>query len=165
MGCRAGIRATRVAFRLENRVPPPIIGACIAALMYGAAQLFPDLDFEMPWRLAVCALLFVFGAGLDMAGLVHFLKARTTVNPLDPAAATKLVTGGLYRFTRNPMYLGFALLLLAWGIFLANVAALLGVPAFVLYMNRFQIAPEERALEARFGAEYSRYCARVRRWI
>ena len=63
------------------------------------------------------------------------------------------------------MYLGFALLLLAWGLFLENLAALLGVAAFVLYMNRFQIAPEERALEARFGAEYSRYCARVRRWI
>jgi protein-S-isoprenylcysteine O-methyltransferase Ste14 len=154
-----------MAFRLENRVPPPIVGACIAALMYGAARLFSDLDFEMPWRLAVCALLFVVGAGLDLAGLVHFLRARTTVNPLEPAAATSLVTGGLYRFTRNPMYLGLALLLLAWGVFLANVAALLGVPAFVLYMNRFQIAPEERALEARFGAEYSRYCARVRRWI
>lgn len=154
-----------MAFRLENRVPPPIIGACIAALMYGAARLFPGLDFEMPWRLPVCALLFIAGAGLDMAGLVHFLKARTTVNPLDPAAATSLVTSGLYRFTRNPMYLGFALLLLAWAIFLENLAALLGVAAFVLYMNRFQIAPEERALEARFGAEYSRYCARVRRWI
>ena len=154
-----------MAFRLENRVPPPIIGACIAALMYGAARLFPGLDFEMPWRLPVCALLFIAGAGLDTAGLVHFLRARTTVNPLDPAAATSLITSGLYRFTRNPMYLGFALLLLAWGIFLENLAALLGVAAFVLYMNRFQIAPEERALEARFGAEYSRYCARVRRWI
>ena len=154
-----------MAFRLENRVPPPIVGACIAALMYGAARLFPGVDFEMPWRLPVCALLFIVGAGLDVAGLVHFLKARTTVNPLDPTAATRLVTGGLYRFTRNPMYLGLALLLLAWGIFLANAAALLGVPAFILYMNRFQIAPEERALEARFGAEYSRYCARVRRWI
>ena len=80
-----------------------------------AARLFPGLDFEMPWRLPVCALLFIAGAGLDMAGLVHFLKARTTVNPLDPAAATSLVTSGLYRLTRNPMYLGFALLLLAWG--------------------------------------------------
>ena len=154
-----------MAVRLENRVPPPIIGACIAALMYGVARLFPALDFEMPARLPVCALLFVIGAGLDLAGLVHFLKARTTVNPLDPAAATSLVTGGLYRFTRNPMYLGFALLLLAWGIFLANVAALIGVAAFIFYMNRFQIAPEERALEARFGAEYSRYRSRVRRWI
>jgi len=165
VGRRAGVRATRVAFRLENRVPPPIIGACIAALMYGAARLFPSLDFEMPGRLPVCALLFVLGAALDVAGLIHFLRARTTVNPLDPTTTTSLVTGGLYRFTRNPMYLGFALLLLAWGLFLANVAALLGVPAFIVYMNRFQIVPEERALEARFGDEYSRYCARVRRWI
>ncbi len=154
-----------MALRLEHRVPPPIIGACIAALMYGAARLFSSLDFEAPWRLPVCAVLFGVGTALDVVGLLHFLRARTTVNPLDPAATTSLVTGGLYRYTRNPMYLGFALLLLAWGLFLANVAALIGVAAFVLYMNRFQIVPEERALEARFGAEYSRYCARVRRWI
>jgi protein-S-isoprenylcysteine O-methyltransferase Ste14 len=154
-----------MAIRLENLVPPPIVAACTAALMYAAASLFPRLDFHVPWRLPICAVLFVIGASLDVAGLVHFLKAKTTINPLDPDAATALVTGGLYRITRNPMYLGLATLLLAWGIYLANVAALAVLPVFILYINRFQIAPEERALEARFGAEYSQYRARVRRWI
>ena len=165
MGSRAGIREAGVAFRLENRVPPPIVAAIVAALMYWMAWLFPLASFVVPWRLAVCALLFATGAALDIAGLVHFLRARTTVNPLDPGAASTLISSGVYRFTRNPMYLGLATLLLAWAMWLGNAAALAGLAVFVWYMNRFQIAPEERALEARFGAEYSRYRSRVRRWI
>lgn len=165
MGRRAGICKAGVAFRLENRVPPPIVAAIVAALMYWMARLFPLASFEVPGRLAVCALLFAVGAALDVTGLVHFMKARTTVNPLEPGAASTLITGGVYRFTRNPMYLGLATLLLAWGIWLGNAVALGGVAVFIAYMNRFQIAPEERALEARFGAEYSRYRSRVRRWI
>jgi protein-S-isoprenylcysteine O-methyltransferase Ste14 len=97
--------------------------------------------------------------------LAHFLRARTTINPLKPGNASALVAGGIYRFTRNPMNLGLATLLLAWTIYLGNIAALAGVLLFILYMNRFQIAPEERALQARFGAEFDAYCARVRRWI
>jgi len=154
-----------VAFRLENRVPPPIVAALIAALMYWTPALFPFASVEVPWRLEMAALLFALGAALDIAGLVHFMQAKTTVNPLDPGAASVLITGGVYRFTRNPMYLGLATLLLAWAIWLENAVALAGVALFVWAMNRFQIAPEERALEARFGAEYSRYRSRVRRWI
>ena len=107
----------------------------------------------------------MIGVVLDLVALAHFLRAKTTVNPLRPDAASALVIAGVFRFTRNPMYLGMAILLAAWAIYLANIAALAVLPLFVLYMNRFQIAPEERALEARFGAEYSRYRARVRRWL
>jgi protein-S-isoprenylcysteine O-methyltransferase Ste14 len=105
------------------------------------------------------------GASLDAIALLHFLRSRTTVNPLKPASATVLVTRSIYRLTRNPMYLGLATLLFAWAIYLGSLAALAGVPLFILYMNRFQIAPEERALEERFGAEYIAYRARVRRWL
>jgi len=152
-----------VAVQLENRIPPPIVAACIAAAMLGLAWVVPALDFPVPPVLAfpVAAV----GALLDAIALVHFLRRRTTVNPLKPESASALVTGGIYRLTRNPMYLGLATLLLAWAIYLGNLAALAGVPLFILYMNRFQIAPEERALEARFGAEYIAYRARVRRWF
>jgi protein-S-isoprenylcysteine O-methyltransferase Ste14 len=84
---------------------------------------------------------------------------------LRPGTATALVVSGVYRITRNPMYLGFLLLLLAEIVWLANPVALLGAPAFVLYLNRFQIGPEEQALHAHFGPEFSNYAARVRRWI
>lgn len=131
--------------------------------MLGLAWVAPALAFPIPPVLAfpVAAV----GVSLDAIALLHFFRRRTTVNPLKPASATALVTGGIYRFSRNPMYLGLATLLLAWAVYLGNLAALAGVALFVLYMNRFQIAPEERALEERFGAEYIAYRTRVRRWV
>jgi protein-S-isoprenylcysteine O-methyltransferase Ste14 len=150
---------------LENRVPPPIVAACIAALMYAVARVLPFLHVETSLTTPVALIVAAAGASLDLAGLAHFLRARTTFNPLKPDKASALVTGGLYRFTRNPMYLGLAMVLLGWAVYLANIAALAGPPLFILYMNRFQIAPEERALHALFGDEFAAYCRRVRRWI
>jgi protein-S-isoprenylcysteine O-methyltransferase Ste14 len=80
-------------------------------------------------------------------------------------AASALVTGSIYRLTRNPMYLGFALVLFGWALHLAHPVALLGVPACVLWIDRMQIPREERALATLFGEEFARYCARVRRWL
>jgi protein-S-isoprenylcysteine O-methyltransferase Ste14 len=87
------------------------------------------------------------------------------MNPIKPSAASSLVTGGVFRFTRNPMYLSLLLYLLAWAAYLSNWLALLFVPVFVLYINELQIKPEERALSALFGAEYASYKGRVRRWL
>lgn len=154
-----------MALRLEHRIPPPIVGACIAALMLGAAWLVPALTFPLPLRVPIVVVLFCIGVALDLIALGYFLRARTTINPLQPGKASALVASGLYRFTRNPMYLGMATLLLAWAVYLSNGAAFLGLPLFVAYMNRFQIAPEERALRARFGEEFEAYCRRARRWL
>jgi protein-S-isoprenylcysteine O-methyltransferase Ste14 len=133
--------------------------------MLAAAWAVPLLQADIPFAKPVAWLVAAAGASLDLAGLAHFLRARTTINPLKPANASALVTRGIYRFTRNPMYLGLAMLLLAWALYLSNVAALAVLPLFILYINRFQIAPEERALAARFGAEFADYRARVRRWL
>jgi protein-S-isoprenylcysteine O-methyltransferase Ste14 len=100
-----------------------------------------------------------------LAALVGFLRAKTTVNPIKPASTSSLVLTGPYRFSRNPMYLGQLLLLLGWATFLANGVAYLFAPVFVLYINRFQIVPEERSLCAKFGAEFLAYKARVGRWL
>ena len=154
-----------MALRLEHRVPPPIVAACTAGLMYAAALALPVLAFDLPYRLVPVMALVAVGIAIDIAGIVHFWRARTTVNPLTPQRASALVTGGIYRWTRNPMYLGMAALLLAWGLWLANAGALAVISLFIAYLNRFQIAPEERALRARFGDEYTAYRARVRRWI
>ena len=94
-----------------------------------------------------------------------FRRAGTTVNPLQPENSSALVVGGIYRYTRNPMYLALLMLLFAWGIVLSNPYSMLAAWAFVPYMNRFQIRPEERAMTQRFGEEFLRYAARVRRWI
>ena len=116
-------------------------------------------------RLAVSIALLVLGVAVSAAGVLSFRRARTTLNPTKPEEASSLVRTGIYRITRNPMYLGLVLVLVGWATFLSSAWALLGVASFVLYMSRFQIAPEERALSALFAGEYASYKASVRRWL
>lgn len=134
--------------------------------MYGIARITPAIEIGESLRVAGAIVLLLAGAGIAAAGGIAFRRAQTTVNPLTPEKASALVSGGIYRLTRNPMYLGFALFLLAWALYLASpVALLVGPSCFVLYLNRFQIAPEERALEKLFGEEFASYRQQVRRWL
>jgi protein-S-isoprenylcysteine O-methyltransferase Ste14 len=137
----------------------------VAALMLGAAWAMPMLEVEFRWATHTAILVAAAGAAIALAGVIQFARARTTVNPLQPDAASSLVSGGVYRWTRNPMYLGMALVLLAWAIYLSSIAALAVLPLFIVFITRFQIAPEERALEARFGVQFERYRKAVRRWL
>lgn len=116
-------------------------------------------------RHGLAVALGLIGLALDMSGLVAFLRRHTTINPLRPAKTSALVTGGVYRFTRNPMYLGLACLLTAWALWLGAWQSFAGPLVFVAYITRFQIRPEERALSRLFGVAYSDYIARVRRWL
>lgn len=150
---------------LDHRIPPPVVGAIVAAAMWGAASIGPAFAIPPVARYVAIALLVVAGIAFDVSGIVGFRAARTTVNPLKPEQASTLVTGGIYRVTRNPMYVGMALLLLAWAIYLSAVLPFAGIAVFVLYLTRFQIQPEERALERRFAEQYATYAARVRRWL
>ena len=150
---------------LEHKIPPPLAATACALLMWGIAQYSPILALAAPLRWGVALLVLLTGAAFCVAGVWSFRQAHTTVNPLKPDTASSLVRTGVYRYSRNPMYVGFALLLLAWACYLAAPWALLGVLAFVLYIQRFQIAPEERALAQIFGDEFQRYRAQVRRWL
>lgn len=150
---------------LELKVPPVAVGVIAAALMWSAALATPDVGFLFPSNLLFPVGLAFIGALTCLAGVVSFRRARTTVNPMKPACTSALVVSGIYSYTRNPMYLGFLLILLAWAAALSNMLALVALPAFVLYMNRFQILPEERALASRFAQDYAEYRARVRRWL
>jgi protein-S-isoprenylcysteine O-methyltransferase Ste14 len=146
-------------------VPPPVVAAVVAAFMWGIASVAPRLRMPTTLRLVVCAALFFVGLVFSVAGVVSFRLARTTINPKKPEAASSLVSSGIYRITRNPMYVGASFGLTAWAVFLSSIWALLGLLAFVLYIGRFQIAAEERALSKLFGNEYTAYQARVRRWL
>lgn len=150
---------------LEHRIPPPIVGGIIGALMWAVAPLGPALGFSNPWRDGLALALAVAGAAIDLYCAIAFWRARTTVNPLSPARSSVLVSGGAYRFSRNPMYVGQAMVVLAWAVFLDSAWGFLGPVVFVLYLNRFQIEPEERALEEKFGDEFCAYKASVRRWL
>ena len=116
-------------------------------------------------RVGAALALVVIGLSISISGMVSFRRAKTTINPSKPSAASSLVTSGVYRYTRNPMYLGLSITLMGWAVFLSNPLALLAVPPFVLYVNRLQINPEERVLSSLFGAEYAAYTEKVRRWL
>ena len=150
---------------LELKIPPPVVAAAVAGGMYAASRLAPVLALPSAVHVTAALALACVGAAFDVAALLAFRKAQTTVNPLAPQRSTAVVTRGVYGITRNPMYLGMALILLGWAVYLASPWTLLGPVVFVTYITRFQIQPEERALAARFGAGYTAYCAQVRRWL
>jgi protein-S-isoprenylcysteine O-methyltransferase Ste14 len=133
--------------------------------MWLGARALPSLRLMFPGRVLLSMAIMISGMLIILAGLIEFRRARTTVNPLNPEAATSLVVEGVYGLTRNPMYLGMAVILIAWTVFLANPVALIAVPCFIVYMNRFQIVPEEKVLELLFKSEFKSYITRVRRWL
>lgn len=147
---------------LSLRVPPVALSVLFAAAMWFLPGLITVL---IPGAWKVVILLATVGAAFCIAGVLAFRNANTTVNPVNPEATTALVVCGVYRLTRNPMYVGFALLLLAFAVWLGKMSAVLLVPIFVVYLQRFQIQPEEEALRARFGASFETYCQQVRRWL
>lgn len=152
---------------LELKIPPLVLVALLGLAMWLASRATPAWTLALPdlVSLGLAGLLALAGIGFSLAGKIQFGRARTTVNPMKPGNSSALVTAGVYQITRNPMYVGFLLALTAWAVFLANPAALLGPVCFVPYMNRFQIEPEERALTTLFGAAYSDYLGKVRRWL
>jgi protein-S-isoprenylcysteine O-methyltransferase Ste14 len=150
---------------LENRVPPPIVGALIAIGMWMLARWLPLLQFSVPSPVLVGLVVAGVGGIISAAGAREFRRAKTTVNPLHPERASSVVTTGIFRLTRNPMYVGIAFVLLGCFLAFGGLSAAVGPPVFVWYITRFQIKPEERILEAKFGSEYAEYLARVRRWL
>lgn len=150
---------------LESRIPPPIVMAALGCAMWAVARGLSGYVFESRIAGVLALTLAVSGLVLNVHPKVAFRRVGTTVNPMAPASTTQLVSTGFYRFTRNPMYLGHGFILLGWALHLRSVPALLAVPAYMLYITRFQIRPEERALAARFQDEYAAFCRRTPRWL
>jgi protein-S-isoprenylcysteine O-methyltransferase Ste14 len=150
---------------LEHKIPPPAVTLLLAVMMWLLSESVPSLVFAIPWRTTLALLCFLTGLAIALAGLLEFLRAKTTVNPLTPEAASAIVTSGIYRYSRNPMYVGLLLALIGWAVRLSHLLAFALLPFFVLYMNRFQIEPEERALSAKFGGQFRDYARSVRRWV
>jgi len=150
---------------LELKIPPPAVGLLFAALMWLVSLSGLGLTLNLPGRLPVSVLLVSAGLGCIIAAFIEFHQAKTTINPLKPEAATTIVTSGIYRVSRNPMYLGFLFALIGWAVWLSHLLAFALLPFFILYINRFQIEPEERALSIKFGGQFREYKASVRRWL
>lgn len=150
---------------LELKIPPLLVVLIVGALMSFASHYAPQFTFHFQFQKIVAATLATAGVIIATLGFTEFRRAKTTVNPTKPESSSSLVNSGIYQHTRNPMYLGFLLALCGYSLWLGNPIAFLFLPAFVLYMNRFQIQPEERALHSIFGQRFKTYCSQTRRWI
>jgi protein-S-isoprenylcysteine O-methyltransferase Ste14 len=150
---------------LELKIPPMLLAVLLVPAMWGLSHCEPQLAVPAAARIAAALLISVAGGSFITLGMLAFRRFKTTLDPTRPGRASSFVSSGVYQFTRNPMYLGASMLLVAWAVFLAAPWAFSGPVFFCLYINRFQIEPEERILAGLFGEEYSRYLGSVRRWL
>lgn len=151
--------------QLELRIPPLLLVLIVVAAMAVLAKYWPALHFGLPFSFAIAASFILLGILVALLGVLAFRRANTTVDPRYPDKSATLVSSGIYRYSRNPMYLGFLLVLLGVACYLSNLLAFILLPLFVLYMNKFQIVPEERWMQQKFAAQFTRYQAKVRRWL
>ena len=152
--------------KLDLKVPPLLLVIIAGGLMHLSRQMLPLSRFNL-WDISVAISggVILLGVVIAILGVVEFRKANTTVDPRAPEKTSSLVVGGIYQISRNPMYLGFLFLLIGWGIYLEHALSFIFVLLFILYMNRFQIIPEERIMQSKYGLEYTAYKANVRRWL
>ena len=150
---------------LQLKIPPPVYAIIIALIMWLLSRYFPVVQLiTSPWNNLGIALMLLAGL-LDLSSLYLFFKKRTTPNPMKPEFTTGLVMNGLYKISRNPMYLGLLTILFGFAIYLGNLTSFLVLPAFYFVITEMQIKPEERMLEEKFGEQYLDYKSKVRRWL
>ncbi|WBU39517.1 methyltransferase family protein [Marinobacter alkaliphilus] len=150
---------------LELKVPPVILTLLFGAAMWAVSRVLPSGYLAFPGRFLLFAVVLVAGAFIALMGVLVFRRAGTTVDPRTPHQTKTLVLNGVYCHTRNPMYVGFLMILAAWWLYLGSVFAALLLPLYVLCLNRFQIKPEERHMRTLFKKQYNQYSAEVRRWL
>ncbi|XOV79649.1 MAG: methyltransferase family protein [Aestuariibacter sp.] len=153
---------------LQLKIPPALlllIFMLICWAIYSVVPALAGLPSALPYANTVSGLFLLMGLLVISAGVYEFRRFKTTVNPLSPEQATNMVRSGIFSFSRNPMYLGMLFILIATVINMFHLLTLMLIPAFVLYMNAFQIKPEERILKAQFGQEYEQYLLTTRRWL
>ncbi|OLQ90152.1 hypothetical protein BIY22_03880 [Vibrio panuliri] len=150
---------------LERKIPPVALFIIFIVVMVRIDQSLMSFSATLPYPWWVLSLSICFSGFIGVAGVYEFRKAKTTVNPVAVDKASTVVNTGVFAYTRNPMYLALLILLFGIGYWQQNVISVMLPIGFVLYMNRFQILPEERALEHLFGDQYLEYKRQVRRWI
>jgi len=150
---------------MKTLIPPPFYAIACAAMMWLLDRLLPAGDWlTTPWTMAGPVLMAI--ALLPaVAALLHLRHHRTTIDPRHPENSRRLVTSGIYAYSRNPMYLSLLLALIGWAITLGNLTALAFPPLFAAIVTQLQIVPEERILARRFSTAFDDYHQRVRRWL
>lgn len=150
---------------MKLRILPPLVMLIFACLMYVLNRFLPFGNFDFFGRKELAIFLFALAFIVMALAIFQFLRAKTTTNPINLTKTSSLVTSGIFKYTRNPMYLAMLLILLAFGLKLGNAFNTLLAAGFVYFMNYFQIENEEKALTELFNKEYTMYCKATRRWF
>ena len=148
---------------LKTKIPPPIVTLIFALAIYFSSRYF--IVLEIPMRGILSSIFIILGIFVTFSSARIFKKKETTIDPMNPDQATTLVTDGMFKITRNPLYLGMLLLLFGLSVFKGLIVGFIFLPLFVLYITIFQIIPEEEAMLNLFGEDYKSYSNRVRRWF
>ena len=148
---------------METRIPPPIVTLVFGLSIYFSREIFQAVEIKYSFYIGI--LLLVLGLAILISAVRLFRKDKTTVNPLSPEQATKLVTGGIFKFSRNPMYLGMACVLSSMAMFFNIIGGIVLIALFCAYITKFQIIPEEKAMIDLFSQDFDQYKQTTRRWI
>ncbi len=150
---------------MTPRIPPPLLALLAALAMRWLAGSMPVarlVSGELRWLGAFVAVL---AATMMVSAALQFRRVRTTVNPMKPDTTTALVTSGVFAYSRNPMYLGLALILAGWAFWLGALTPWLVLPLFTTAITALQVLPEERALARLFGRDFAAYRRTTDRWF
>lgn len=150
---------------MKLKIPPVVILFVSLGLLFGSYYLVPDWANSFIYQELISRIFLVGGTLCVLLGIIAFRVKSTTVDPMNPKKASALVTHGIYQYTRNPMYVGMAMVLLGGIIRIGSPLGIISVLFFVWYITRFQIKPEEEMLRKIFKEEYESYCRKVRRWV
>ncbi len=148
---------------IKTKFPPPLVALTFAFLINYTKTIFPKIEIKN--EIIFGSFMIISGLIIILFSIILFKKYQTTITPLNPSNATKLITDGIYKFSRNPMYLGLLSVLLGISIILNLIGGLFFIPLFILYLNLFQIIPEENAMIDLFKDDFIEYKKNVRRWI
>ena len=148
---------------MNNKIPPPLVTLFFACCIYFSKDFFLTINTQVLTLLSY--VLFLLGFGILFSAARSFKEHKTTINPIKIETASSLVVSGIFNYSRNPMYLGMALILLGLSLKFNLIGGLIFTTLFILFITNFQIKPEEKAMQKIFGEEFLSYKNRVRRWL
>ena len=148
---------------METKIPPPIVTLVFGLSIYFSRGIFQVIEIKHSFYFGI--LLLLLGFVILISAVRLFRKDKTTVNPLSPEQATKLVTDGIFKYSRNPMYLGMGLVLGSIAVFFNLIGGIILIALFCAYITKFQIFPEEKAMRDLFPDDFDKYTKATRRWI
>ena len=148
---------------MSNKIPPPIVTLFFGLCIYLSRPYFPEFSFSILNSLSTIS--FVLGITVFVTAVSSFKRQNTTVNPISIEKASSLVVNGVFKYSRNPMYLGMLFILLGLTFKFNLIGGLLFTSLFMIFISKFQIKPEEAAMEKLFDQEWKDYIKNVRRWL